>query len=373
MLHTPTREALRDLLREGAAPFLSLHLAGPESRGFAELEALQGRFRAARARLSVWMRERDATHERDASGPARVERELERLQPPLADLPQGPWTFVAFVDARNARAFVLHARQADDLCAGDVPVLLPALGAARRERAYRVLALSNQRVALFEGSGGGLHPSAAEEVPRTLEEALGRELRKKEQLQHHGHPGGSGSTIYHGQGGAPDERHVDLQRFHRTVAKAVEQHWNGREDPLVLVADETHQGRFRALAHLHGLLEEGVHANAAHLDAAALHERCRPLVAAELERRTAASLEQLGHSRRARHVVAGLVSAAEAASTGRVARLWIEEPAPAAEATHVRAPTAADRLVADVLRHGGSVEVLDREQLPAGPFAELRG
>lgn len=372
MLHTPTVDELRALVREDSHPILSLQVEGPRTRGFPDLDALPVRFRAAHERCERWLREHGHDAEPFLAG-------LREAQPGLDALPRGPWTYLAFASERGTRAFVAHRSRPDAVCAGDVPVLAAALLAAGHDRGFRVLALSTKRVALFEGDRDELRELQGTGVPESLEAALGSELSKKEELQQHGYRGRAGSTIYHGQGGASDERETDLVRFHRRIARAVEGHWAGREDPLVLVADEAHQGRLRAVASLHGLLEQGVHQNPAALRAPELHDAVWPVVRHEVERRRAERFERLGHARGAGKVVEGLVAAGEHAAEGRVARLWIEPTLPGGDGAradeHGVLPTRAeDRVLVDVLRHGGEVELLEaRSAGETGPFAELRG
>jgi hypothetical protein len=366
MLRIPRPEDLRALLRGGQKPRVSLYLTSPESHGFADLEAVQGRWRGLVGRARALLVESGAD-------PAPVLAKLSGSEPGPTDLPHGEWTLALFADASSAHAFALPQRTADACFVGDEPVLLPLLAAARSDLPYRVLVLSTKHVALFEGRRGSLSEVARNGVPASLEEALGGELRKKEDIQHYGFQAGGGTTVYHGQGGASDERSHDLERFHKAVAKAVEKRWAGREDPLVLAADETHAGRFRAVAHLHGLIEQGLHGGSERLPARELHARAWPLVEKVVEGRIAARFEALGRSRAAHRVVEGLQPALEAASAGRVGRLWIGAGAARGGPDPVQAARPIDALVAEVVRHGGEVDVLEPDKLPGETlYAELR-
>lgn len=259
--------------------------------------------------------------------------------------------------------------------------LRPILRAAERPNHYRVLALSAKRVALFEGDEDGLEPVSVEALPASLEDALGGELTEPS-LQHHSGQSSGAHPVYHGQGGAPRGRRVDLDRFHQRVARALESEIADDVVPLVLAGDAQHRtGLVRGLSRDVGLISEGLEGNADHRSMASLHAATWPLVARSGEgARQALERVREGGAR----LVTQLSEIVAQAVMGRIRRLWVPEAGcipGRIDSTQGRAAEAwgdddlIDGLVVEVLRRGGSVRVLDGTKFAANGehlAAELR-
>lgn len=255
------------------------------------------------------------------------------------------------------------------------------LRSLRRERPWRVLAVSTNRVRLLAGDAGGLEPVDAAELPGSMEDALGRQLEEP----YLGVRGAGPGNVPHrfGVGGAGDERPVDLERFHRALATALRKEVDEDDGPLVLVADETHQAGLRAVLELPTLLPEGVEGNPDHWSEAELHERAWPRVLAAIEAGERAASEQWEQARRRGKGAERLADVAAAAAAGRVHRLWVDagrgEPGRVDPERGDVIPGSGDddtldAIVALVLRHGGQVHAVPGDSLPEDhpALAELR-
>src|SRR5688572_28800584 len=262
----PTFEDLRELAREPRGGVrVSIYLDLPDRPGFTDLHALGKRYERAVASVGERLEQLGVEHDRSrrmldalsglelhASGSIELDSDaLPSLRGSLCVL-LGP-------EERPYLA-ALGTSHVDRVHAGRTYRLRPLLAEVHRNRPFRVLALSLHRVRIFDGDAHELREIDDARVPRGLMEALGWER---------------GVTPERIQGWSSDDsppfqhyNESDLDRFHVGVARALAQVWSHRRDPLVLVADDTHQGRFHGDARLPGLLPKGLSRNSHDLGAA---------------------------------------------------------------------------------------------------------
>ncbi|MCA9177667.1 MAG: hypothetical protein KDB14_24530 [Planctomycetales bacterium] len=115
--------------------------------------------------------------------------------------------------------------------------LLPLLAGRQR---LLVLALSQHRVRLIEVTE---HESRAVEVdglPQRMEEALNLDGADRGSQSHFSGPGGHGkqTSVFHGQGGVPDDHKDDLKSFFRLVDASLANVLRDEDAPLVLAGVE---------------------------------------------------------------------------------------------------------------------------------------
>jgi len=351
----------------------------PDARHASEL-----RLRAARDEAARRLRARGV---KEADVAARMER-LDALEPPLDSLHPSVrtvawlgdaegWAWAPLVDELPERVTVAHEF-----------ALRPLLRALRRDGRFRVLAVSANRVSAWEGDARGLGPVRIEGLPKSLEDALGSEI-EGEGVSHRSDrpvPGrAANAPVYHGHGGADEEREVDRERFHRVLGRVLDAAWGADDVPVVLAAEVRTASELRRHVKLPGLLEEGALGNPDEASAETLHERVWPLARAALEARAGRATADYERARNAGKAVASSFDAlGEATVAGRVRRLWVEQDAHVSgrfdpgtgrreEATD-RRDDALDGLVAATLRRGGEVCVVDAGETPEGDAfcAELR-
>ncbi len=251
------------------------------------------------------------------------------------------------------------------------PLLRPIARAAQKPDRFRVLTVSANRVALFEGNEDALEVVPSTGLPASLEAALGSELTDPS-LQYHSGGSGGAHPVYHGQGGAPRGRRNDLKRFHEYIARALEAEIANDPVPLVLAADVQHGARLEhALSCDVGLIDQRLDGNVDHLSTSALHAATWPLISSDGDR-ARQSLE------RARQGGAPLVTRPSElvaqAVMGRVARLWVPEDGcipGRIDSTQGRAvegwgdDDVIDSLAVEVLRRAGDVQVVVGAEFPA--------
>jgi len=306
----------------------------------------------------------------DTEGRKRAEEELGAFVSGF-DTP-GPLTRsrTAFWSAdAGLRAFGLPWSEEERVGVAEGPAMRPIVRAARQACRYRVLVLSDKRIELYEGESGRLGRVAEGRMPGSLEEALGAE-RTGSRLQLHSTGGAGGRPLYHGQGGAPDERKIDLERLHQRVARALEEQIGDDRRPLVLAAEARHRPALRdALRRDVGLLEEGVDGNPDALSVSELERRTWPVV---LDQQTSAQVELDRARESGGFLISRIPDLVQYATMGRIARLWAPErgaipgrldPDTASTAPSRLDDDLIDALIVHVVRKGGEVLVLEDEEL----------
>lgn len=256
-------------------------------------------------------------------------------------------------------------------CVSKGAVLRPIVRAAQAgPQRYRVLVLSANQVALYEGDQNALSPVETKSLPKSLEDALGTELTESS-LQYHSTDRHGGRPTFHGQGGASRERDVDLERFLRLVARGLEAEVGGAVIPLVLAADASHRpGLEQFLEQDVGLVPEQLEGNPEHLSLSALHDATWSLVSETAgDAQSSLRIARQG----SKPLITQISELVENAVMGRIRRLWVPE--------HGSIPGRLDRasgraveawgdddliesLVVEVLRRGGEVAVVTGHSFP---------
>lgn len=232
-------------------------------------------------------------------------------------------TLAVFADDKNERAVPLHASLPLSVSVGTTFALRPLLGVLARSSRYRLLAVSEHRVALFDGGPAGLAATPHAGIPTSLTDALGSLTTEKEhRVRGTGVDGNVAVSYSHGT--AKEERKLDRERFHAALAAALVPVLKDDGIPLVLAGTDEHHSALREKLKLQAFLDQGVHGNVDALGPAELHERAWPLVEHWCAARAAACK---GHFERARNRGKGLDlqdDVAAAAVAGRVRRLWLD-------------------------------------------------
>jgi hypothetical protein len=245
---------------------------------------------------------------------------------------------------------------------------------------YQVLGLSRGTVRLFEGNRDSLEeidPGAG--VPQSLTAALGDELTEpRHTVASYGGAGGSQGAMHHGHGGRKDQVDLDAERYFRIVDRAVLEHLSRPAGlPLLLAALPEHHALFRKVSHNPFLMEAGLTVNPEGLELADFQQRVWDLVEPIHQERQQAMAAAFS-----RALSAGLASddigqVAEAAASGRVARILLESgrliPGRLDEATGVIETAAPDDPDVDDLlddlgqlveKMGGEVWVMPARFMP---------
>jgi hypothetical protein len=190
---------------------------------------------------------------------------------------------------------------------------------------YQILGLNRQEMKLFEGNRDVIDEiDPAEGVPRTITDALGKEVTERPTLTSFS-PGASGPAIRHGYGSKQDEVDIDTERFFRAVDRAVLEHHSQPSGlPLILAALPEYHNLFRQVSHNPFLLADGIDVHSDALSADALRERAWWVLEPQYLARLAGLVEEFGRAKSKGLGSDELAQVAQAAVNGRVATLLID-------------------------------------------------
>ena len=203
--------------------------------------------------------------------------------------------------------------------------LLAFLGSSRR---FWLLALSQKRVRLMEGTRYSLQEVPAEGIPTSLADAMRWEDYEKSSLQYHTGTSGQGGrrpAVFHGTG--ESDVKDEIVRYFRGIDRGLHELLKDSDAPLVLAGVDYLLPLYREVNSYPHLAEATVTGNPDGLGETALHERAWAVANQlfEAERaRAAQRIEDLWASARTTPDPESIVSAATHA---RVALLLVAEDA----------------------------------------------
>lgn len=243
---------------------------------------------------------------------------------------------------------------------------------------YQILGVTRQHIKLYEGNRDALDEiELADDVPRTLADALGEELTDPRlTVSAYGGPGGPG--MHHGHGGRKDQIDLDAERFFRAVdRKITERHSQPSELPLLLAALPENQSIFRDVSRNPFLLTESIDGDPDALSLDELRDRAWRAVEPGYQARVRALVDAFEESRAKDLGSDDAGEAARAAVAGRVDTLLIDASrhlpgridettghAEPADLAHPEVDDVLDDLAALVMRQGGEVVVVPPERMP---------
>jgi len=240
---------------------------------------------------------------------------------------------------------------------------------------YHLLALNTQRVALYEGMGNSIHEVPLRGVPQASGFHGGR---GRNEVQHTGRQKGA-DRVHYGQGGPKEHAKTDLEKFFRTVARAIwKNHLRLSLKPLILAAPRQHQPLFRKVAQIPILLESGIVADPAGLSAEDLKAEARRVLEPEIQHRMEKTREEFGLARSRSQGSEDLGEVAKAVAAGRVKTLLVEsgrriwgildtdggQILPGDPSRNAHDVDLLDELAEATLAHAGQVFVLPKDQMP---------
>ncbi|MEL7660894.1 hypothetical protein [Acetobacterium wieringae] len=251
----------------------------------------------------------------------------------------------------------------------------PLLRSFQSNGHYHVLGLNRDNFVLFEADRYGITEIPVDASDATMEGVLGTE--KTAPHLSVASIGGD-QSMYHGHGGAKDERKVDQEKFFRHVDTFVlEQYSKKQKIPLILVSPDEHQGEFRKLSKNNFLIDEGIKIDGDALDKKSLYVKVQDVMQErfkkELKDRMAAFSEahakDLGSD--------DVIQIGRAIVEGKVASLYLEEntvhpgrfdpqlgTVMQGEIADPRVGDVYDDMAEVVLSRGGEVLILGKDEMP---------
>ena len=240
---------------------------------------------------------------------------------------------------------------------------------------YHVLGLNRDNFILYEANRDGIHKIPVDQQDSTMEGVLGTE--KTAPHLSVASIGGD-QTMYHGHGGAKDERKVDQEKFFRHVdAFVLEQYSHPYKIPLILVGLDEHQGEFRKLSKNNYLIDEGIKIDGESLDKKSFYEKIQGVMKELFKKELKVRIDFFAEAHAKDLGSDDLVQIGIAIAEGRVATLYLEENAVhpglfdpnqgtiiQGEIENPRVGDVYDDMAEVVLSRGGEVLILEKDEMP---------
>ena len=254
--------------------------------------------------------------------------------------------------------------------------LAPLLPLFASDGHFYILALSQNKIRLMEGTRHTVDELDAGNTLPGMDEALQYERIEKQQQFHAGAAGGKRSAIFHGHD-IGDEDKNKILRWFRKINEALPAALTGAPSPLVLAGVEYLFPLYREANTYPDLLAEGIPGNPDELKPEELHARAWPLVEpvfSKAREKAAAQYERLAGTGQ---TTTDLQEALLAANHGRVAVLFVAAGVQVwgtfdQAANEVCVHEAAepddedllDRAAIQTILNGGTVYAVEPEQVP---------
>ena len=203
----------------------------------------------------------------------------------------------------------------------------PMLPLVINDGTYYLLALSLNHVTLYRCLLGNCREIVPAKMPRSLAEAMRFDEPEKQRQEHSLGPvsGGSGSTIFHGQGAPEDLEKEQAAMFFQQINRSLEPALAGEKAPLVIAGVEYHRTMFRTICSYGNILPEGIDGNPDRISPVALQKAAwkivRPYFLQEQNKRLSQYVNATGMG----PSINDLEQAVPAAVDGRVYSLFIAE------------------------------------------------
>lgn len=260
----------------------------------------------------------------------------------------------------------------------------PLLRAIQATDRYQILGLNRHEAKLYEGNRDAIDEiDLMEDVPATIEEALGSELSEPHlTVASYGGSGGGGMGapgMHHGHGQKNDEVEIDMDRFFRVIDRAILEHHSRPSGlPLILATLPEHHDAFHKISHNPFLIEEGIRFDPQSISIERLRTEAWDVMEPYYRQRIATLVDNFEQSLARQLADSDLMDIAQALVVGRVGTLLIEADrqipgkvdavSGAIEFNDLADPDVDDLLddLAELtLRMGGEVMVIPAEHMPS--------
>ena len=294
-----------------------------------------------------------------------------------------------FVRPEETRALRLDIAVPEMLSVGDRFTIRPLLPALRDGDGFNVLAVSKNRVRLFEADYEHIGQIEMTGAPTSLDDAMKYEDPDHSIQFHSGTPPAPGhsrrSAVFHGHGGSPDVEKDQLVRYLRLVDAGVREALRGSTAPLLVAGVESVVATYREVCSYPEIASTFLAGNPDELTPERIHADAREVLAPYFAARREAVLAELEDHVGTRSVATELTEIIPAAHEGRVRVLFVgrnrdvwggydpSEGRVLVHGTRVNGDTDLTELaVAETLLHGGDVHVVSGEVDVVAPAALLR-
>jgi len=265
----------------------------------------------------------------------------------------------------------------------------PLVPSAGQSAQFYVLALSQNRVRVFDCTRRSARELDLYDIPKSLEESVGYDYEQKSLQFHTGAAprNGGRAAMFHGQGRqAGEEDKEEIREFFREIDAGLAKLLDDPGRPVILACVEYLLPIFRDVAKHLNVVERGIHGNPDEEKMETLHAEAltiaEPYIHAD-ERALRERIAERGGTADVERTVGGVLAAAR---DGRIGGLLVDCKQPvwgrydpdrnAAELHEKREPGDDDLLdlaVAHALSTGADVFAVDRHAIPGDGTSPLAG
>lgn len=254
--------------------------------------------------------------------------------------------------------------------------LLPLLSNNR----FLVLALSQNKVSLFEATEFQIDPIEVDGLPQNIDEALDLISVDRGSQSHFAMKGGKGkeSSVFHGQGGVKETHKDELTLFFRMIDSALQPFLRHRSVPLVLAGVDYLLPLFRAVSHYAHIAATEIRGNWDYSHADEIHEQAWQSVKSLLHEKRKQAFEKFQRLNGTGLATDDISQLLPAAFDGRLETLFV---VPDHYSWGVASPIGrlislhntrerddddlSDAVATQTLLHHGQVYVLQQEEMPS--------
>lgn len=351
-----SREELQSLARRSGGPHVSLYL--PTHRAGAQVQQNPIRFK----NLLRQAEDRLLEHGHDE---AQVAELLAPAQETLQDSQY--WQhqsdgLAVFLGPEGVRRFRVPVAFEELVLVGERFHLTPLLPFLTGDGRFHVLAVSQNRVRLFEGSRDSVREIDLRDLPESLTAALGYDWEERSlQFRTGVMGGGQGKrrAMYHGHGAGSDDAKEEITRFLQLVDGGLNRLLRDRQAPLVVAAVEYLIAIYREVTQYPNLAEQGIEGNPDALTPEELHAKAWQVVEPLFQRGEKQAAERFRELLGTGRASGDLEQVVPAAVDGRVDTLFV------AVGAHQWGRFDVDRrrIEVDDGPDGGNEDLLDRAAL----------
>ena len=288
-----------------------------------------------------------------------------------------------FLSAELFHLYLLPFVFTESVMVSDRFHIRPLLPFFSEDRRYYILALSQNRVRLLQGTHYSVNEVDLSDVPKNLADTLRDDDSWKElRMMHSITSGGEGKLIKHGE---EADNKDNIQRYFRRIDKGLHELLTDQQAPLVLAAVEFLHPIYREVNTYPYLIHEGVTGNPDHLSAEELHEQAWTIVRPHLLKAQQKALDRYREFIGSERVSNRIRKTIPAAYYGRVELLFVVADLhqwgtfdPDTEAIHLhRKERRGDEDLIELaltrtLLNRGVIYVVTSENMPdTGPMAAL--
>ncbi|MFP4417194.1 MAG: hypothetical protein ACLFSB_07970 [Chitinispirillaceae bacterium] len=192
-----------------------------------------------------------------------------------------------FITSEMYAEYRLPMKSYQFVSVGDRFYVKPLIPLAGDDIRFLLLAINQGEVRVFEGNRYGIDQVNIPDIPPNISEALSLDDPERQQQWHSETPpivGGRRAAMFHGQGSGLDESNKRLARFYQKIDGGLRSYLQGRQDPLILAADDHLIPLYQEANTYPALMDRAITINPSSINESELHKRALAIVEPILER-----------------------------------------------------------------------------------------